>query len=142
VARWYCPTERRSFSLLSDCLAAKLTGTLAEVEAVLRVAAQAPSLEAACGTWRSDIELPGALGWMRRRVQAVGLLVCQGKGMPPQPDRAGRAGACGPALARWHCASAWGALAPCRPDCLAGQAELGLCDPRQAEQPHDVRRHQ
>ena len=71
VARWYCPTGRRTFSLLPDCLAARLTGTLAEVESVVRMAEQAPSLEAACGALRLDIELPGALRWVGRRVQAV-----------------------------------------------------------------------
>jgi hypothetical protein len=71
VARWYCPTGRRTFSLLPDCLAARLTGTLAEVEAVVRAAEQAPSLEAACEALRLDIELPGALRWVGRRVQAV-----------------------------------------------------------------------
>jgi hypothetical protein len=71
VARWYCPTGRRTFSLLPDCLAARLTGTLAEVESVVRAAEQASSLEAACATLRLDIELPGALRWVGRRVQAV-----------------------------------------------------------------------
>lgn len=71
MARWYCPTGRRTFSLLPDCLAARLTGTLAEVEAVVRAAERAPSLEAACGVLRLDIELPGALRWVHRRVQAV-----------------------------------------------------------------------
>ncbi len=62
VGRWYCPTGRRRFSLLPDCLAARLTGTLVEVEAVVRIAEQAPSLEAACAELRLDIELPDADG--------------------------------------------------------------------------------
>ena len=41
IARWYCPTGHRTFSLLPDCLAARLKGTLAEVEAVVRAAEQA-----------------------------------------------------------------------------------------------------
>ncbi|MFE8033630.1 hypothetical protein [Thiohalocapsa marina] len=71
VARWYCPEGHRTFSLLPDCLAARLSGTLAEVEAVVRAAEQAPSLEALCKQHRLDIELPGALRWVRRRVQDV-----------------------------------------------------------------------
>jgi hypothetical protein len=71
VARWYCPAGHRTFSLLPDCLAARLSGTLAEVEAVVRAVEQAPGLEAACGQLRLDIELPGAQRWVRRRVQAV-----------------------------------------------------------------------
>ncbi len=71
VARCYCPEGHRTFSLLPDCLAARLSGTLAQVEAVLRAAEQAPTLEALCLQERLDIELPGALRWIRRRVQDV-----------------------------------------------------------------------
>jgi hypothetical protein len=42
---------------------------LSEVEAVVRAADQAPSLEALCTQHRLDIELPGALRWVRRRGQ-------------------------------------------------------------------------
>jgi hypothetical protein len=71
IARWYCPAGHRTFSLLPDCLAARLSGTLSEVEAVVRAVEQAASLEGACAALRLDIELPGALRWVRRRVQAV-----------------------------------------------------------------------
>jgi hypothetical protein len=71
VARWYCPEGHRTFSLLPDCLAARLSGTLARVEAVVRAAEQAPSLEALCRHQRLDIELPGASRWVRRRAQDV-----------------------------------------------------------------------
>jgi len=46
---------------LPDCLSARLSGTLAEVEDVVTTVEQAPSLEAACDKLRIDIELPGAL---------------------------------------------------------------------------------
>jgi hypothetical protein len=71
IARWYCPTGHRTFSLLPDCLAARLSGTLGEVEEVVREAEQAAGLEVACQGLRLDIELPGALRWIRRRVRAV-----------------------------------------------------------------------
>ena len=71
IARWYCPQGHRTFSLLPDCLAARLPGTLIEVEAVVKRVEQAGSLEAACSTLRLDIYLPGALRWVRRRVQAI-----------------------------------------------------------------------
>lgn len=71
ITRYYCPEGHRTFSLLPDCLAARLTGTLAEVEAVVRIAEQASSLEVACDALRLDIELPGALRWVGRRVRAV-----------------------------------------------------------------------
>jgi hypothetical protein len=71
VARWYCRRGHRTFSLLPDCLAARLSGTLSEVEAAVRALEQAPSQEAACEGLRPDIELPGVLRWARRRVQAA-----------------------------------------------------------------------
>ena len=71
VARWYCPRGHRTFSLLPDCLAARLPGTLEEVEQVVVVAEQAKSLEAAADQLRPDIDLPGAMRWVRRRVKAI-----------------------------------------------------------------------
>jgi hypothetical protein len=71
IARWYCPEGRRTFSLLPDWFAARLTGGLCEVEAVVRGTEQARSREAACAGLRLDIELPGALRWMGRRVESV-----------------------------------------------------------------------
>jgi hypothetical protein len=71
VARWWCPTARTSVSLLPDCLCARLTGSLAEVEAVVAAAEAAPTREAASEALRPDIELPGALRWLRRRVRLV-----------------------------------------------------------------------
>ena len=61
IARWYCPEGHCTFSLLPDCLSARLPGTLAEVEAVVIAVEQARSLEAACEELRIDIDLPGAL---------------------------------------------------------------------------------
>jgi hypothetical protein len=84
IARWYCPTGHRTFSLLPDCLAARLSGTLDEVEAVVRATEQATGLEAACQGMRLDIELPGALRWVRRRVQAVHTSLHLLKGLLPE----------------------------------------------------------
>lgn len=85
VARWYCPEGHCTFSLLPDCLAARLSGTLSEVEALVRAAEQAPSLEALCGTERLDVELPGALRWVRRRVSGVHDLLTTLKGLLGEP---------------------------------------------------------
>jgi len=71
VARWYCPAGHTTFSLLPDCLAARLSGTLAEVEAVVRAAEAASSREALCAVWRLEVGLAGALRWIDRRVQHV-----------------------------------------------------------------------
>jgi len=93
IARWYCPRGHRTFSLLPDCLAARLSGTLAEVEAVVGAVERAKSLEAACVRLRPDIELPGVLRWVRRRVQAVHASLNTLKGLLPE-----RFGGCPPRL--------------------------------------------
>ena len=72
IARWYCPESHTTFSLLPDCLAARLPGTLDELEAVVAAVEQAPSLMRAADLLRPDgIELPGVLRWLRRRVRLV-----------------------------------------------------------------------
>ncbi len=84
IARWYCRKGQRTFSLLPDCLAARLSGTLAEVEAVVRDVEQAASMAAACEGLRPDIELPGVLRWVGRRVHAVHALLNVLKGLLPE----------------------------------------------------------
>ena len=76
IARWYCPESHTTFSLLPDCLAARLPGTLDALEAVVVVAEGAKSQEAAANELRRPgdddaIELPGALRWLRRRLGLV-----------------------------------------------------------------------
>lgn len=71
IARLWCPTARTSISLLPDFLCSRLTGTLAEVEAVVAAADAAPTQEAASEALRPGIELPGALRWLRRRRRLV-----------------------------------------------------------------------
>jgi hypothetical protein len=71
VARWYCPTAHTTISLLPDCLCSRLTGSLAEVEAVVAAADTAPTQEAASEALRPNVELPGALRWVRRRRRLV-----------------------------------------------------------------------
>lgn len=71
VPRFYCREGRITFSLLPEFLAAQMTGTLSEVEAVVVAAQQGPTQEAAATKLRPDIEPPGALRWMRRRTQPI-----------------------------------------------------------------------
>lgn len=71
IPRWYCPEGHCTFSLLADCFAARLSGSLQEVEEVVVAVEQAASREAAADDLRTDIELPGALRWIRRRLKAV-----------------------------------------------------------------------
>ena len=71
IARWYCPAGRTTFSGLPDCLAAKWSSSLAEVEQVIAVSEQAQSLQAAAERLRPDIEFQGSLRWVRRRTRWV-----------------------------------------------------------------------
>jgi len=79
VARWYCPTGRTTFSLLPDCLASRLSGDLDTVEEVVAAvetkAATGASIERAAGEIRPDIELPGAVRWVRRRLGPVRMVL-------------------------------------------------------------------
>ena len=72
VARWYCPQSRTTFSLLPDCLAARLPGTLDALEAVVVHAERAASVAIAANVLRGDaVDLPGAIRWVRRRLRLV-----------------------------------------------------------------------
>lgn len=71
IVRYYCPRGHITFSLLPDFLCSRLTGTLHEVEAVVAAVEAASSWELASEAIRPDIELAGALRWMRRRVKLV-----------------------------------------------------------------------
>jgi len=71
IARWYCADGHMSFSLLPDCLASRLSGSLIEVEDVLSKVKNSPGQEAAADHIRIDILLPGALRWIRRRIFLV-----------------------------------------------------------------------
>lgn len=72
IARWYCPQGHCTFSLLPDHLAARFPGTLAQIEAVVAVVEDSPSLEAAANTLRTDdVTLATALRWIRRRLRLV-----------------------------------------------------------------------
>lgn len=76
VARWWCPVARKSISLLPAFLAARLSGTLDEVEAVVSAVEQAGGVTAAVESVHpaeaaGAIGLQGALRSMRRRVRAV-----------------------------------------------------------------------
>ena len=71
VARYYCPKGHMTFSLLPDCLASRLSSTLAEVEEVVVTAEAAPNLEQAAVELRPDIETQGGVRWVRRRLGPV-----------------------------------------------------------------------
>ena len=84
ISRWYCPQAHRTFSLIPDCLAARLSGSLRGVEAVVVEVEQAKSLEAAADRLRPDIELPGAIRWTRRRVKHIHASLTVLRGLLPE----------------------------------------------------------
>jgi hypothetical protein len=71
IPRWYCRMAHQTFSLLPDCLASRLSGTLIEVEDVIDKVENSPSQESAVANLRIDIELAGVLRWIRRRLFLV-----------------------------------------------------------------------
>ncbi len=71
VARWYCAKGHQTFSLLPDCLSSRLSGSLNEVESAILEVEKSSSQERAADKIRIDIELPGALRWIRRRLKPV-----------------------------------------------------------------------
>lgn len=72
IPRWYCPEGHCTFSLLADCFASRLPGTLADLEQVVAEVEKAKSLEVAANHVRpDDIALPGAICWTRRRAKHV-----------------------------------------------------------------------
>lgn len=84
IARYYCPDSHTTFSLLPDCLASRLSSTLAEVESVASaVESRAGSIEAVAAKLRPDIGLQGAVRWVRRRVMAVRAALVTLKGLLP-----------------------------------------------------------
>lgn len=84
VARWYCPTMRRTVSALPDCLASHRCGTLEALEATVYAIEQAGSLAAGAEVLRTDIELPGALRYLSRLCRAVHAALGIVRGLEPQ----------------------------------------------------------
>ncbi len=84
IPRWYCRQGHCTFSLLADCFAARFTGTLAEIETVVDEVDNARTFERAADTLRPDIELPGALRWVRRRAKSIHAVLTILKGLMPE----------------------------------------------------------
>ena len=73
-----------TFSLLPDCLAARLPGTLRTLEAVVNEAERASSLAAAAAVLRpGPVGLEGAARWVGRRVERVRHVLGVVRGMRP-----------------------------------------------------------
>ena len=76
VARWWCPVAGASVSLLPSFLAARLSGTLDDVEDVVARVEAAGSVASVVDAIRpaeaeDAVSLASALRWIRRRVKAI-----------------------------------------------------------------------
>ena len=73
VARWYCPDSQITFSLLPDCLASGLPGSMAELEAAVALSETRPVLTEAARQAHPnpDVGAKAARRWLTRRRDAV-----------------------------------------------------------------------
>ena len=87
VRRFLCRRRGATVSLLPDCLAAQVKGSLEQIEEAVRAAEQAGSREQAVEQLRPPGEcgLAGGLRWLRWRVQWVRALLVVVKGLCPEP---------------------------------------------------------
>ena len=81
---WYCRLGHTLISLLPDFLPSRLSGTLKQVEKVVLEVQKHPSLEKASEKIRPDIELPGAVRWICRRINYVKDILIHSAGILPQ----------------------------------------------------------
>ena len=86
VRRFICRRVGRTVSLLPDCFAAHVTGTLEALEAAVRVAEAAATRAAAVERARPPGQggLASAERWLGRRVQWVAALLVTVKGLCPE----------------------------------------------------------
>jgi hypothetical protein len=83
VARYYCPRGHTTFSLLPDCLASRVSSTLADIEAAVAAMNTGLSREAAAEELRPKVGTQGGLRWLRRRAAWVTATLVALKGLRP-----------------------------------------------------------
>ena len=94
VTRYYCRKGQTTFSLLPDCLAARLPDTLDEVQQVIVAVEVGPSIEQVAAKHRPvTVSLPSAVRWVRRRLNAVRAVLMALIGLLP-----GRFAGCQPTI--------------------------------------------
>src|SRR4051812_17606016 len=90
VARYYCPEQHTTFSLLPDFYASRMPGTLDDIERAAATAEATASVEKAADRLRpadapDAITLGAAVAWLRRRIALVRSMVTTVTGL--YPDR-------------------------------------------------------
>jgi len=75
IARYYCKPCQTTFSLLPDCIAARFSNSLDEIENVVVTVEKASSFEDAAFELRPDLKESGRRRWVRRRVNRVRLML-------------------------------------------------------------------
>ncbi len=72
IPRWLCPLEGKTISLLADCFASYLSGSLRELEDVVNQVEELGTVEAAAHIVRGpNVFLTGAIRSVRRRLNYV-----------------------------------------------------------------------
>jgi len=101
IPRWYCPKAHATVSLLPDCFASKVSGSLKTVEQVVAEVERGDALLSVAVRHRPQTQPDSAMRWVRRRVRAVHACLCAVLGILP------------------------GLLAGCEPTLLSVRAALG-----------------
>jgi hypothetical protein len=89
VARYYCPEQRTTFSLLPDFYASRMPGTLDDIERAVATAETTASVEQAADTLRpadvpDAVTLGAAIAWLRRRLALVRTMFVTVTGLFPE----------------------------------------------------------
>jgi hypothetical protein len=89
IRRWYCPKAHRTFSLVPDFAASRISSSLHDIEQVAIEVERAReqtgySLVLAARALRPNIEPEGAVRWVRRRLRWVEAALAVLMGLAPQ----------------------------------------------------------
>lgn len=83
IARYYCHKGHTTMSLMPDCLASRVSSTLADIEAAVIAIDGGPSREVVAERLRREVGTQGAVRWLRRRAAWVAVTLLALKGLRP-----------------------------------------------------------
>lgn len=84
LQRYYCPQGQTTFSLVPVFLAARVSGTLLDIEGAVAAVEKGTSIETTAGDLRPGSDLPGAVRWTRRRIRWVSAVLHTAAGLLPE----------------------------------------------------------